>query len=227
MNMCFKLNCQLSATGDTLNYDPSAVGDGISDSGTNAIAMPYLNLPGIVNAQNLIDAVNAAGGSVQNIQRFNECTDGLEVYSGAKAQTPFPLKKGEAYFLKMGTGVDFQYTGCHDPGCELVFEATGDGPDDNCDPVDNSASGTNFFAMPYNHAIMNAADLIADIESNSAGSSGPEHPTLRSRHRWIGDLFGRKSANPVRRTCGRGLLRQDGNQGRPVHALGVLAATPP
>ncbi len=153
-NMGFKLNYQLAAAGDSTSY-------GTSQSGNNVLALPYNRQAGIDDSQQLVDDIVASGGAVTNVQRFDEATDGLETFTpGAKGATPFALVPGEALFVVMaaGGGVDYITVGSHDPSLSVPLE----GP---ADP--GSASGSNFFAVPYHTTAADSQDLVDSIGAAS------------------------------------------------------------
>ena len=91
------------------SHDPSfqhslnAAGAG-SASGTNMFSYPYHSTATTASAlQNDIGLAN-----VTNVQKFLKATDGLQVYTGRKGSgADFALVPGEAYFIKMGTTVNY------------------------------------------------------------------------------------------------------------------------
>jgi len=81
---------------------------GTSNSGTNFFSYPYHSTT--VNANDLSNDIGSA--NVQNIQKLNRATDGLETCAPGCA-TPFTLKPGEAYFVRMKVGSGLTYTPSH------------------------------------------------------------------------------------------------------------------
>lgn len=153
-NMGFKLNFRLPVTGEAVPSTPgSPDADGLAQTGTVSLALPYNRQAGIDNAQDLIDDINASGGSALNVQRFLEVSDTPETYSGAKGETPFDLVPGEAVFVRVNAGLDYIVVGSHDPSLAVPLETTGAG----------SQTGTNFFSVPYHTTAADAQDLIDSI----------------------------------------------------------------
>jgi hypothetical protein len=138
--------CSLAGSGD-------ATPDGPSADGTNTLALPYIPQFGIENAQQLINAINAAGGVVKNVQRYDESTDVFELFSIGDP-SPFLLKPGEALLVQMDTGVDYFAAGAHDPMVSITLEDAS---------MPDSASGVNFVALPYYSTVTNARELVEDI----------------------------------------------------------------
>jgi hypothetical protein len=139
-NMGFKLNYQMDA--------------GLT--GTNTIALPFNQMTGLTDAKDLIDDINATGsptGQVVNIQQWDPTADALTTYAGAPTDPPaFLLNKGEAYFAKVGATTDYVIVGSHDPAKVLTLVA--------------GLTGTNFFAPPYHKTVVDAKDLIDEINAN-------------------------------------------------------------
>lgn len=139
-NMGFKLNYPLTATGAG------------SVSGTNTLALPDNRQAGINAASTLMNDIGLV--NVNNVQRFLEATDGLQVYTGRKGSGPdFALATGEGYFVRMNTTVNYIVVGSHDPAFANPLNSTGAG----------SVSGTNFFSYPYHATATSASALINDI----------------------------------------------------------------
>lgn len=94
-NMGFKLNYPLANQGAS------------SKSGTNTIGLPFNRQSGLDTASDLLIDIGGTA-DVINIQGFLEATDGLQVYTGLKTSGPdFDLVPGEAYFVRMGTTVNY------------------------------------------------------------------------------------------------------------------------
>ena len=147
-NMGFKLNYTLNA-GPVLN---------VSKTGTNSLALPDNRQTGLNTAKNLMDDIGAA--SVQNVQKFIESSDGLQLYTGVKGSGPdFGLAAGEAVYVKVGANVNYIVVGSDDPAIAYSL---------NAGPVLNvSKTGTNFFAYNYHQTATSAKGLMDDIGAAS------------------------------------------------------------
>ncbi len=96
------------------SHDPSLilqlVGPGPdSRSGKNLVALPYTATS--TNAMRLMQEIG--GGSIAPVvsaSRFNPETDTYSTYTGrmgSPSQTPFAIRRGEAYFVAMATTVPY------------------------------------------------------------------------------------------------------------------------
>ena len=148
-NMGFKLNYRLD--------DSGAAG---SLSGTQTIALPYNQQTGIDDAKDLIDDVNASGGTVGSVSNYLSASDSLQTYTGS-AGTAFALESGKGYVIKMNTGTDYVIVGSHDPGLGLNLL----GPAD-------SASGTTLYSYPYHSTSADAKALIDELNVVQAAVAG-------------------------------------------------------
>ena len=88
------------------SHDPSAViqleaGGAASNSGTNLYAPPYHGTA--ATAQALF--IELGDTNVQNIQKYVTSTDTFQLYTFGKAD--FAITPGEAYFVKMGTTLNY------------------------------------------------------------------------------------------------------------------------
>lgn len=137
-NMGFKLNRVLNGTGS-------------SASGQNYVALPFNKQVGMANAKDLIDDIVAAGGSVSQIGRFVNSSDSFTTYNGTSGAA-FALSKDEGYVVTMNTDLNYIIVGSHDPGHVVSFNGTG-----------TSASGQNYYALPYHTTAANAKDLIDEL----------------------------------------------------------------
>ncbi len=137
-NMGFKLNRVLNGTGS-------------SATGQNYVALPFNKQVGMGNATDLIDDLIAAGGSVAQVSRFANATDDFEAYTGT-AGTPFALSKDEGYVIGMNGDLNYIIVGSHDPGHVVSFNGTG-----------TSATGQNYYALPYHTTAASAKDLIDEL----------------------------------------------------------------
>jgi hypothetical protein len=141
-----------SNMGFKLNYPLAATQVGVSNSGTNTIALPDNRQAGVNAASTLQTDIGLA--SVTNVQKFLEASDGLQVYTGRKGSGPdFALAAGEGYFVKMAASVNYIIVGSHDPSFANPLNATGGG----------SNSGTNFFSYPYHSTATTASALQNDV----------------------------------------------------------------
>ncbi len=89
-------------------HDPNAVialdGPGTSVSGTNMYAPPYHTTA--ADADDLMDELASAGGSVVSVSRFVSASDSFETYAGVSG-TAFALEPTEAYTVKLASDVIF------------------------------------------------------------------------------------------------------------------------
>lgn len=142
-----------SNMGFKLNYTLNQTAGGVSNSGTNTLALPDNRQSGIADAKNLMDDIGFA--NVQNVQKFLKASDTLQVYTGRKGGgTAFPLVSGEGVYVKMNTSVNYIVVGSDDPALAYTLSATQGGV---------SASGTNFFAYNYHQTAADAKQLMDDI----------------------------------------------------------------
>ena len=142
-----------SNMGFKLNYTLNQTAGGVSNSGTNTLALPDNRQSGVADAKNLMDDITFA--NVANVQKFLEASDTLQTYTGRKGGgTAFPLTSGEAVFVKMNTSVNYIVVGSDDPALAYSLNATQGGV---------SNSGTNFFAYNYHQTSADAKQLMDDI----------------------------------------------------------------
>jgi hypothetical protein len=121
-------------------------------TGTNILALPYQRPAGLVDAGDLITDIGI--GSVVNVQRYLEATNGLQVYTGRKGSGPdFPLASGECYFVRMSAPVDYLIGGSSIPGLALPLDPAGPG----------NSTGINFIALPYHRTAATASQVMGDI----------------------------------------------------------------
>jgi hypothetical protein len=143
-NMGFKLNLPLKAASV-----------GVSQSGTNYIALPYNQQVGMVTAKDLFLDIQA-GGAIQFLNQHQKINDQFAVYTfggGTNPPNGWNLVPGEAYIAKVGANQNYIIVGSHNPG--LTVSLIGSGP--------NSASGTNYYAHPYHGVAANARELFLEI----------------------------------------------------------------
>ncbi|ANM30602.1 hypothetical protein ABI59_15005 [Acidobacteria bacterium Mor1] len=95
----------------------------LANSSSYLISLPF-DTP-IADAQDLLDEIASSGGSAFNVQRYDNASDGIEVYSGAKSQTPFSIQPGIAYLVRMSTGTNYtpsRSTGASFPTCDSQID---------------------------------------------------------------------------------------------------------
>jgi hypothetical protein len=93
-----------SNMGFKLNYSLLRQAGGVSNSGTNTLALPDNRQTGLNTAKNLLDDIGLA--SCNNVQRFIKSNDSFLIYTGrvgAPATNNFPLTPGEGYVVSMRT----------------------------------------------------------------------------------------------------------------------------
>lgn len=141
-----------SNMGFKLNYPLKKGATGVSNSGTQSIALPYNRQVGIDTAQDLfVDAV-ASGVQVQNIQKYDILTDQNEIYFGG--QPNFNLEAGTGYLIKVGNDADYVIVGSHDPSLVIPLKKGDPGV---------SNSGTQRYAPPYHGVSSTAQDLFLEL----------------------------------------------------------------
>lgn len=141
-NMGFKLNYTLNG--------PSG-----GSSGTTALALPYNQQTNLIDAEDLIDDINAGAGSsvVASVSRYLNATDGLETYTGLTGVN-FSLAPGEGYLLKTTADTNYIVVGSHDPALSVSLSGPAGG-----------SSGTTLWSFPYHSTAGNAEDLIGEINT--------------------------------------------------------------
>jgi hypothetical protein len=148
-NMAFKLNYRLNA--------PTA---GVSATGNNTLALPYLRQSGINSSTDLL--LDIGGGSltpVLKVSKFNKDNDTFRPFTGRRGgPLPYLLTTGEGYFVQMATDVNYIVIGSHDPSFALQLNAPQPGV---------SSTGKNFIALPYNTTSTNAFQVMLDIGGGS------------------------------------------------------------
>ena len=152
-NMGFKLNFLLEGPGTTA-------------TGTTLMAMPYNPQTNIVNADTLLQDINAVAGSavVGSVSKWVRSADGLVSYTGA-AGTNFAIVPEEGYFVTVGQDVNYIVVGSHNPGLGVTFYGPG-----STTPDGASATGTNTWAFPYHSTLTIAAELITEINAVGGGA---------------------------------------------------------
>jgi hypothetical protein len=142
-----------SNMGFKYNYTLLSGAELLSQTGTNTIALPYFRADTINTAADLQNSIGFA--DVANIQRFDEATDSLALFTGRKGSGPdFNLIASEANFVKMNTTVQYVIVGSHDPSFAVDLDGAAE--------VD-SATGTNFYSYPYHATAEDAQQLMDDI----------------------------------------------------------------
>lgn len=183
-NMAFKITVGLRAAGDEIDATAQAV----SATGTNVFVSPVKPKGCLGTASDLIKDIDSQGspGDTAEISRFLEASDSFETYTGRKG-TPnpdFPLsgpwfcegsdpleacdmdddceggascvgdRLKHALFVKMNHSVNYTISGTHDPSVLWFLRP----------PADlNSATGTNFVALPPHRTFDTAKGLMGDI----------------------------------------------------------------
>ncbi len=93
-------------------HDPGHVvnfnGVGTSLSGLNFYSPPYHSTS--INAEELLDEINDAGGSAIAIHRYDNSTDRLQTFDGVSGYN-FSIEPTQAYFVQ--TATDFSFTPSH------------------------------------------------------------------------------------------------------------------
>lgn len=172
-NMGFKLNYQLNSAGSGVTSAPG--GDGVSDSGTNTIALPYNVQAGLVNTGDLANDMGgftATGGPVLEMQYFLQDNDGFNVYAGGKATLADNLGTGQGMRVRMSSDLAYIVVGSHAPTASISLVAAGGAVATAPGGDGVSDSGTNEFAVPYHTTAANTGDLANDIGGFTA-TGGP------------------------------------------------------
>jgi len=153
-NMGFKLNFLLEPPG------------GSSLTGTTLMAVPYNPQTNLINAEDLIQDINAVAGTtaVQAVGRFNKATNGQVQYTGASG-TNFPLDGAEGFYVTVGSTVNYIIVGSHDPSRAVTFYAPGAATPDGV-----SLTGSNTFSWPYHSTLTNADEMLQEINAVGGGS---------------------------------------------------------
>jgi hypothetical protein len=144
-----------SNMGFKLNFGLQRQAVGVSNSGTNVVALPDNRQTGLNTAKNLLDDIGLA--SCNNVQRHIRSNDSFLIYTGrvgAPATNNFSLQAGEAYIVSMRTNTDYIIVGSDDPAASYTFERQG---------VGVSNSGTNYYAFNYHQTAGTAKQLLDDI----------------------------------------------------------------
>lgn len=160
-----------SNMGFKLNYVLDGIGSNGSASGTNTLALPFNQQTSLVDASDLLDDIDTAGGSpaggaVVSVSKFIRTSDTLLTYTGASDATNFTLDAGEGYRVQLTTAVSsiaLIVVGSHDPGKAIDLDAVG---------TAGSASGTNDFAYPYHGIASNASELLDEIDTQAGSPAG-------------------------------------------------------
>jgi len=152
-----------SNMGFKLNYPLNKTGTASSKTGTNSLSLPYFRQTGLNDAFGLIQDIEGGGppfSKVNNIAKFIESSDSLQVYTGRMGSpgANFTLNPGEGYRVQVSADVNYIVVGSHDPSLVVSLDASGAG----------SKTGTNDYAPPYNVTAATAFDLIKDIEGVTA-----------------------------------------------------------
>jgi len=116
-------------------------------TGTNSLGLPYNPQTNIIDAETLIDDIEATNpGAVSSVSRFDTATNGLVTYTGS-AGTNFPVAKAEGYLAAVTADIQYIIVGSHDPGYVIDF-----------------ITGTQIWSYPYHSTLTDAEGLIDEIE---------------------------------------------------------------
>jgi hypothetical protein len=144
-----------SNMGFKLNYVLEGQGTNGSLTGTNTIALPFNQQTDLFDANDLLLDIGGTA-TVASIAAFDRTSDGFTAYTGTSG-TPFSLVAGEAYLVRLQTGVpsvNYIIVGSHAPGQSIVFDGQG---------TRGSATGTNFYGYPYHSMSTLADELITEL----------------------------------------------------------------
>jgi len=156
-----------SNMGFKANYSLQAASVGVSNSGTQGLALPYNHQTSIVTAEDLIADINGDGPAaclttscVASVSRHVRTTDAPEFYTGGSGVN-FTITPGDGYIVVVNTDINYIIVGSHNPTLAIQLDSSG---------VNGSASGTQLWSYPYHSTAVNAEDLINEI--NLAGGAG-------------------------------------------------------
>ncbi len=137
-----------SNVGYRIVYELKAPPDAID--GTNWLALPYENKPGLVDAEDLF---NDLGGAtfVESVARYVSATDSFETFTGGPDNN-FTLVAGEGLRIVMKSTVQYEIFGSHDP--QLVVALPG---------PEVTMSGSSWLSLPYNAESTSAGALMEEI----------------------------------------------------------------
>ena len=154
-----------SNMGFKLNFLLNGPAPGVSASGTTVMGLPYNPQTNITNADQLLQDINTVAGSsvVANIAKFDRNQNGLIGYTGFSG-TNFPIVPEEAYYVTVGSDVNYIIVGSHNPSLGVTFYGPG-----STTPEGISASGTNSWSYPYHSTLTLAAGLITEINAVGGG----------------------------------------------------------
>lgn len=153
-NMGFKLNYTLIGQGQAV---PEG---GVSQDGTNELALPDNRQSGLNSAKTLLTDI---GASAQNVQKLLRATNSVCTYTGVKGTpctTDFALNAGEGYRVKVGaSNVSYVIVGSDNPS--LTYTLIGQGqavPEGG-----TSQDGTNSYAFQYHSTSATAKDILTEL----------------------------------------------------------------
>ncbi len=137
-----------SNVGYRIVYELTAPPD--SANGTNWLALPYRNKPGLVDAEDLF---NDLGGAtfVESIARYVTATDTFETFTGGPDNN-FTLIAGEGLRVVVKSTVQYEIFGSHDP--QHVITLPG---------LEATPTGSSWISLPYNAESTSAAALMDEI----------------------------------------------------------------
>jgi hypothetical protein len=169
-NMGFKLNYTLIAATNAVP-ETAVGGNGLSQDGTNDLALPDFPQSGMVLASNLITDIGpAAKGGISKLIRDN---NSLTTYTGLLGTKPdFALVAGDAYRVRVTGAVNVPYivVGSHNPSLShTLIAATNPVPETAVGGNGLSQDGTNSYNLPYHSVAATASALIAEIGPAAKG----------------------------------------------------------
>ena len=138
-----------SNMGFKLNYPVKASSDPNSNSGRNAVGLPYNRQVGIDTAKQFLDDVSASGLQGLQLEKFDPATDTNAPYPGPAGD--FALAASEGYLLRVNVSGDYIIVGSHDPGFTVTLNGTS-----------TSNSGRTRYSHPYHGVAATAAELLAE-----------------------------------------------------------------
>ncbi len=137
-----------SNVGYRIVYELKAPPDAVN--GTNWLALPYKNKPGLIDAEDLFNDLGGAA-FVESIARFDSASDSFETFTGGPGNN-FTLTAGEGLRVVMKSTVQYEIFGSHD--AQYVVPLPG---------FDVSPTGSSWISLPYNAESTTASALRDEI----------------------------------------------------------------
>ncbi len=119
-------------------------------NGTNWLALPYKNKPGLIDAEDLFNDLGGAT-TVESIARYLPQTNTFAVFTGGP-ENNFTLVPGEGIRIVMKATVQYEIFGSHIPQQVVALP----GPEE-------SFAGSSWLALPYNAQVTTASELMDEI----------------------------------------------------------------